>query len=193
MNKHSTTGWKKSLFHANILKADSDRRNTFHLKCCCQMPTHPTVSYRWCSFRHIWHHECITLSDRQGQKLGGVPLFPTYLGYQAAWNAWYENLSQRESGHPRLQLYMYTCSWPEWSTSEQAGNFPQVFLWMDENWCSWQFGRQLWLPLGMGPKFEGPKLSSFVFALTRHQSRAVAEFLVFGAWTFALRVTRWAV
>ena len=60
-------------------------------------------------------------------------------------------------------------------------------------WCSWQFGRQLWLPLGMGPKFEGPKLSSFVFALTRHQSRAVAEFFVFGAWTFALRVTRWAV
>lgn len=60
------------------------------------------------------------------QKLGRVPLFPPYL------------FSTCISGHPRLQLYMYTCSWPEWSTSEQAGNRRFFFGCF---WCSWQFGR----------------------------------------------------
>lgn len=94
-----------------------------------------------------------------------------------------------ESGHPRLQLYMYTCSWPEWSTSEQAGNRRFFFGWF---WCSWQFGRHFGYLLVWGRSLK-VQSSLHLSSLSRDTRVEPSQnFLVFGAWTL-LSGTRWAV
>ena len=134
------------------------------------------------------------------QKLGRVPLFPTYLFSTClecmVWKPFLVRQTCTVVGKPpfnrlRVNLGIQGCNFICILVPGLNGalvNRPVTsrffFGWF---WCSWQFGRQLWLPLGMGPKFEGPKLSSFVFALTWHQSRAVAEFFTFRCVDFALR------